>query len=130
MKPEDIKFIVIHCSDSPQDRGDDASTIDRWHREKGWDMIGYHDVILEDGTVQYGRPTWMPGAHVYGYNKKSIGIVLMGKGVYTGQQWAKLPKHIHKRLEQFPNAVVCGHNDLDKNKGCPLFDVKAWWRAL
>ena len=130
MKPEDVKFIVIHCSDSPQDRGDDASTIDRWHREKGWDMIGYHKVILEDGVVENGRPEWMPGAHVYGYNQKSVGVCLIGNGLYTGQQWGSLPNAIHDLLKQFPQAVVCGHNDLDKNKECPRFDVKAWWSSL
>jgi len=130
MKAEDIKFIVIHCSDSPQDRGDNAATINNWHKEKGWDMIGYHHVILEDGTVENGRPAWMQGAHVRGYNQKSIGICLIGKGVYTGQQWAALPRIIHKLLGEFPSAVVCGHNDLDKNKLCPLFDVKQWWKLL
>lgn len=130
MKPESVKFIVVHCSDSPQDRGDNAYVINKWHKEKGWDMIGYHRVILEDGTVEQGRPIWMPGAHAYGYNQKSLGICLIGKGTYTLQQWQSLRDTIHDLLKSHPAAVVCGHNDLDKSKGCPLFDVKAWWKSL
>ena len=38
----EIKKVIIHCSDS--DFGT-ASVIDGWHKERGWDGIGYHYVI-------------------------------------------------------------------------------------
>ena len=127
MKASEVEYIVVHCSDSPQGRGDTASTIHAWHLANGWDGIGYHRVILEDGKVENGRPLYWVGSHAYGYNSKSIGICLIGEGVYTSDQWGALRKLIFKLLERSPAAKVVGHCDLDKNKTCPNFDVKAWW---
>ncbi|MGC9319399.1 MAG: N-acetylmuramoyl-L-alanine amidase [Armatimonadota bacterium] len=63
----------------------DADRIAAWHRERGFSAeyrgriyhIGYHYVILPDGTVQRGRPDWMLGAHTYGHNDY-LGICLVG----------------------------------------------------
>ena len=68
-----IKRIIIHCSDTPEGRDDTAADIDRWHRAKGWDGIGYHYVVRLDGTIETGRPLERPGAHCAGYNQSSIG---------------------------------------------------------
>ena len=127
MNFEDVKYIVVHCSDSPQGRGDNAATIHRWHLEKGWDGIGYHRVILEDGTVEHGRPLYWKGAHVGAQNSRSVGVCLIGDGIYTHEQYAALRTLIFELLEQFPAAAVVGHCDLDINKTCPQFDVKTWW---
>jgi N-acetyl-anhydromuramyl-L-alanine amidase AmpD len=127
MKAEDVKYIVVHCSDSPQGRGDNAETIHLWHIQKGWDGIGYHRVILEDGTVENGRPLYWVGSHARGNNSKSVGVCLIGDGIYTPQQWHALRELIFKLLTRFPGAAVVGHNDLDSGKTCPKFDVKAWW---
>jgi len=129
MKASEVEYIVIHCSASPQGRGDNAETIHAWHLANGWDGIGYHDVIIEDGTVESGRPYYWNGSHARGYNAKSIGVCLIGEGTYTLQQWDALRKHVFKLLEKFPQAKVVGHNQLDPNKDCPMFDVEAWWNA-
>jgi N-acetyl-anhydromuramyl-L-alanine amidase AmpD len=63
----------------------DAGTISAWHEQRGFAaeyrghtyFIGYHYVILPDGTVQQGRPEWMIGAHTYGYNDY-LGVCLVG----------------------------------------------------
>ena len=80
--------VVIHHSASAgveAGRPVDAALIDRWHEHRGWgeetrggaEHIGYHYVILPDGTVQAGRPEWMRGAHVRGHNDY-LGICLVG----------------------------------------------------
>ena len=127
MKASEIEYIVVHCSDSPQGRGDTAATIHSWHLENDWSGIGYHRVILENGTVENGRPLYWKGAHARPYNSKSIGICLIGEGVFTFEQYDALRKLILRMLERSPQAKVVGHCDLDKNKTCPNFDVKAWW---
>lgn len=48
------------------------------HLSKGWAGIGYHHVILPDGTIETARPEKTVGAHAYGVNPRSIGIVLVG----------------------------------------------------
>lgn len=62
-----------------------AAKIAEWHKERGFGAdyreqtfaIGYHYVILPDGTVEQGRPEWMLGAHTYAYNDY-LGICLVG----------------------------------------------------
>ena len=133
MKASDIQYIVIHCSDSPHGRGDGAEEIHRWHITKKpspYDGIGYHRVINEGGRVEHGRPLYWQGAHARGFNGVSLGICLIGNGVYTPQQWISLKDEIHRLLLVAPKAKVVGHNDLDSSKGCPLFDVQAWWNSL
>lgn len=115
--------VVIHCSDSPQGRGDDASTIDRWHRERGFDCIGYHYVILEDGTIQPGRPHGAMGAHAKGYNHYT-GICLIGIDSFTPQQFNSLEVLIGNF--DVPLDRVLGHYEVSDTKTCPNFDVEAF----
>ena len=125
-----IVNIVVHCSASPQGRGDDASDIHRWHREKGWDGIGYHYVILEDGMGQVGRPLYWVGAHVANYNDTSIGICLIGEGGdATEAQLGMLESLITGLLVDYPDANPMGHCDLDPvhKAHCPGFNVADWY---
>lgn len=120
--------IVIHCSDSPQGRGDDASTIDRWHKERGWSGIGYHYVILEDGTIQCGRPLGKTGAHAKGHNNK-IGICLIGQTVFTDAQFLSLEvltKGLANQYNIEPKDIL-GHY-MVSSKTCPNFDVDTFKR--
>ena len=120
-----IPGIIIHCSDSPQGRGDDAATIDRWHRERGFDSIGYHYVILENGTVEEGRPLGTHGAHALGYNHY-VGICLIGKGDFTEEQFNSLEQLI--RMFDVESKRILGHYDVS-HKPCPRFDVEAFKEA-
>lgn len=124
-----IHTIVIHASDSPH-RGDSAATIHGWHKERGWDGIGYHYVITEDGVVELGRPHYWTGSHVAGHNTNTLGICLLGLGTditdFTPNQMDALYSLVARLLSMYPEAGVCGHRDLDDRKTCPGFDVKAW----
>lgn len=59
--------------------------IDRWHKEKGWDGIGYHFVIRADGEVCEGRKLKKIGAHAKGRNHY-VGIALTGYDIFTPAQ--------------------------------------------
>ncbi|WP_108163196.1 N-acetylmuramoyl-L-alanine amidase [Saccharospirillum sp. MSK14-1] len=129
-----IKFIAIHCSDSPNERDVSAADIHRWHKEKGWDGIGYNEVITRSGEIQHGRPPYWQGAHVQdfdgdgiGDNSDSIGICLIGRDVFTDAQFYSLTKLVNEYLLIYPNAQVVGHYQLDSRKTCPNFDVQSWW---
>lgn len=50
---------------------------------RGFHDIGYHYVILSDGTIQTGRPENEEGAHCEHHNIDSIGICLVGKIEFT-----------------------------------------------
>lgn len=117
-----IKLHIIHCSDSPQGRGDNAKTIDKWHRARGWNGCGYHFVILEDGTIEFGRSLLKSGAHAKGYNQISIGTCLIGIDYFTEAQFKSL-RFLDKLFKIQYNCKTIPHNEVNKNKSCPNFDV-------
>lgn len=121
--PQDIEYLVVHCSDSPPDRGDTAADINRWHIKRGFDLIGYHKVILPSGEVQNGRPEYVEGAHCRGYNSSSLAVCLIGIDYFTPQQFEALGEVLKRWRGKHPNAEIVGHCDLDPRKTCPNFDV-------
>ena len=118
--------------------------IRKWHTDpeedggRGWSDIGYLYVIRRSGGVETGRGVLEAGAHVRGYNNKSVGICLVG-GVdadgnaednYTPGQMESLVKLLLGLEVTFPMAFVQGHRDFpDVDKECPCFDVVPWWAA-
>ena len=125
-----ITKIILHCSATRERQAFTAKDIDLWHRRQGFQMIGYHYVILLDGTVETGRPLEQPGAHTYGHNANSIGICYIGGldqdgkpcDTRTPQQRQAMKQLIVALLRKFPNATVHGHREF-ANKDCPCFDV-------
>ena len=69
------KGITIHHSASPDVS---ANEIDMWHKERGWNGIGYHFVIRQDGSIELGRNINRVGAHNRGKNQTHIGICCTG----------------------------------------------------
>tara|TARA_R110002111_G_scaffold157300_1_gene223894 strand:+ start:3536 stop:3922 length:387 start_codon:yes stop_codon:yes gene_type:complete len=120
-----INKIVIHCSASPNGREDTAEDIHRWHKEKGWDGIGYHYVIERKGKLVNGRPEYWQGAHASGHNKNSLGICLIGTDKFTIEQWSILENLVRKLLIKYPQSKIIGHNEVS-DKTCPGFDVQKW----
>lgn len=77
---------VVHHTDSHDVSVDE---IDRWHRERGWDGIGYHWLIRADGSIEEGRSMEKAGAHARGRNDY-VGIALTGRSAFTPAQIAAL----------------------------------------
>ena len=127
-----ITEIIIHCSATREGHAFTAEDIDRWHRERGYRSIGYHYVVLLDGTVQEGRPLDVAGAHCQGHNAHSIGVCYIGgldlngkpKDTRTPMQCHALEQLITVLHLRFPTATVHGHREY-ANKECPCFDVKS-----
>lgn len=126
-----IDEIIVHCSATPRGRNVTASDIDRWHRERGWNGIGYHYVVGLDGNIEPGRDENEIGAHCKGHNAHSIGICYIGGlssdgnvaiDTRTDEQRVALTKLIMLLKERYPDAKVYGHRDFAK-KDCPCFDV-------
>ena len=142
-----ITGIVIHCSATEEGEDFDISDIDRWHKKRGFNRVGYHFVIKLDGTIQTGRELSMIGAHVSGHNKNTIGICYIGglgadkkaKDTRTDAQKESLRwliSAIKNTIKGGAAFTVKGHRDYspDQNgdciiqtyeriKDCPCFEV-------
>ena len=143
------QLIVLHVTATPPTMDIGAAEVDRMHRARGFNGIGYHYVIRRDGKVEAGRPVDQIGAHVAGWNSVSVGISLVG-GVdargraednRTEAQMASLVPLFQKLLGKYPDAKICGHRDLSPDgdgdgviepqewiKECPCFDAIPWAR--
>jgi len=137
--PEEIDTIVIHISDSYYG---DVSTIRQWHKDRGWDDIGYHFVITNcfptrykweakkpdrvfDGKVHTGRSLEFEGAHVQGHNGHSIGICMIGKkGGFTSKEIDSAIGLCKLMMNRFPTIEhVKGHYEFTDQKTCPDLDM-------
>lgn len=128
-----INEVIFHCTATPEGRWFDRKDVNAWHKQRGWAMIGYHYLILLDGTIQVGRPIGMVGAHCEGHNTGTIGICYVGgltadgkrpKDTRTAAQIAAtewLVKALKKKFKI--RSRVKGHNEYNHGKACPSFNV-------
>ncbi len=130
------RAIVIHHSAS---RHDTTASIDRWHRKRGWDGIGYHFVIGNGREMAEGQidPTFRwkrqrEGAHAGSapaskpLNETGIGICLIGNfaedqpGDWQVQRLVKLCAVLIGHLPNLSTAAIIGHRDVPgKDTDCP-----------
>ena len=128
-----IDSIIIHCSATKAGRNFTEKDIDTWHRTRGFSGIGYHWVVLLDGTLRKGRDESQTGAHCtqQRMNSRSIGICYIGgldnngrpADTRTAAQRHTLNSIIHDiRSRRGSNLKVYGHRDFAP-KACPCFDA-------
>ena len=132
------EYIILHCSDSPFGC---ARIIDVWHRERGFDRVGYQYIILNgytksskeyirtlDGAIEVGRYEDETGAHARGYNSQSIGICLIGTDEFTPSQMESLGRLVAdiQQRHNIGREHLLGHYEtaLAGGKTCPNLDMK------
>lgn len=127
-----INRIILHCSATPEGKDFTVADIDRWHKARGWQGIGYHYVVYRDGSVHNGRDIAVAGAHTSGYNKNSIGVCYIGgvaadgktaKDTRTPAQRRALRVLVEQLQKQFPQATIHGHYEFAA-KACPSFKIE------
>lgn len=128
-----IDMLIIHTTATKPSMDIGVAEIDDWHRQRGWSEIGYHAVIRRNGVIEQGRDISKIGAHAKGYNRKSIGVALVGgldsygnpENNFTNAQWQSLKQYVQEFMQANPKGKVIGHNQVS-SKACPCFDVPSW----
>jgi N-acetylmuramoyl-L-alanine amidase len=129
-----IDAIVVHCSDSPDDRDVGVREIRRWHTEQppagnGWSDVAYHYIVRRNGEVELGRFESEIGAHVNGRNSKTIGVCWVGRDKPTEEQLDKLEALVVELAYRYELGVhqVFGHSEAVRTgKTCPNLDMVAF----
>jgi hypothetical protein len=135
-----VDTIWVHCAATQPDWmagrhiSEKVAEIRRWHQNLGWLREGYHWFIDRDGQIAPGRPETMEGSHVKGYNRKSLGVCLLGghgsnatdafEKHFTPQQKRALIQLVADIKSRTPIKAIRGHNEVAA-KACPGFTVKA-----
>ena len=130
-KREITDTIVIHCTQTPPNMDVDVEKVTQWHKERGFDTIGYHYLIKRDGTLQVGRDEDVVGAHAVAVNGTSIGVALAGGGTpdmgwennFTPIQFQTLKSILMKLKDKYDIQNIIVHYQVDAGKECPSFDV-------
>lgn len=126
-----INEIIIHCSATREGRDYTVADITRWHKQRGFNTIGYHYVIYRDGSLNLGRDVNLVGAHCTNHNAHSIGVCYIGgckldgispKDTRTDAQKTTLVNLLKELRRKYPYARIHGHRDF-ANKACPSFDA-------
>ena len=132
-------LIVIHGSLTKPNDDDGVDYMRSVHMRQGCVDVGYHYVIRRNGIIELGRPIHAIGNHSKNRNRDSIGICMIGGGDskhrpkspdYTISQMDSLAHLCCTLIRVFPEADICGHNRIDANSLCPVFNVADWWAAI
>lgn len=146
-----LKYLVIHCTATPEGRDVTPEDIRRWHTSpvsaggRGWKQVGYTDLIRLDGTVERlvnnnedaNVDPWEITNGAKGYNSISRHIVYAGgcdksmnpKDTRTAAQEKALIAYVKDFHRRFPNVRIIGHNEIAA-KACPSFDVQKWLKSI
>lgn len=145
-----LKYLVIHCTATPEGREVSAATIRRWHTApppegRGWKQVGYSAMIHLDGTIEslvafndndIIEP-WEITNGAVGINSVARHIVYVGgtdkdgraKDTRTKDQLLAMEFFVLDQVAKYPNIEVAGHNQFAK-KDCPSFIVADWLRSI
>lgn len=149
---KELKYLVIHCTATPEGRDVSAAEIRRWHTApvsqggRGWKQVGYTDLVHLNGSVERlvanNEEAWVDDWEVTngaaGYNGVSRHIVYAGgvakdgktaKDTRTEAQKKALESYVKEFHQKHPKVKIVGHCQLAA-KACPSFDVPSWLKTI
>jgi hypothetical protein len=152
MSRQPLKYLVIHCTATPEGREVTSDEIRKWHTSpvseggRGWRQVGYTDIIHLDGTVERLVKNnedayvddWEVTNGTTGYNSISRHIVYAGGVAKDGKtpedtrtlaQEAAMEKYVKDFHRRSPNVRIIGHREIAA-KACPSFDVQKWLEQI
>lgn len=129
MKQSNIKQIVIHHSASkPSTTIEEISTC---HKSRGFNQVGYHKVIYDDGTIMNGRPESTVPASVKDHNKATLAVCVTGNFEVdhpTTFQLISLELVIQEWRTKWPGVKIVCHRDLAATL-CPGKNLYSWVKS-
>lgn len=139
----DFTHLMWHCLETPEGKHFDKADVERWHlQHNGWSRVGYSAIFLLDGTLQILIPfdkddvidSWEISNGARGWNGRTRHVGYVGgmdrKGVSkdtrTPEQLASMQTFAAMHTMMWPKVKHIGHNQVNRQKTCPSFDVPSW----
>ena len=135
MLKNEINKIIVHVSDSPDDKDFGLKEINEWHQKREFPKsslgfyCGYHYVIRRSGLIEVARSEAEIGAHCRGHNQGSIGICWVGRDAITSEQQKTLVSLCASLCVKYALEAkqVFGHREFNSEKTCPnILDLDAF----
>jgi N-acetylmuramoyl-L-alanine amidase len=153
MNRKSTEAIVLHCTATLEGQPYNAVAIREMHQRRGFSDIGYHFLIGIEGEEWQGRkPLQAVGAHVRGFNDRTLGVSYVGGlrasdakpvDTRTPKQIKTMIDLLKRLMKVYPNAIILGHRDLSPDldgdgiiepfefiKICPCFDAGPWAKSV
>lgn len=126
-----IKTITLHCSASDIAAHDSIQVIREWHTSpppagRGWDDVGYHFFIRQNGWLELGRPIIKEPASAKGHNADTIAICLSGDKCFSIAQYKVAALLIRNLMDVFDIKLedIYPHHHFNPDKTCPNYDIE------
>lgn len=137
MGKQKLKYLVIHCTATPEGRDVSGTDIRRMHtapkpQGRGWRQVGYTDLFRLDGTrerlVENNEDAYVDGWEITngatGYNSVSRHVVYAGgldkqmrpKDTRTAAQRKAMADYVLDFHRRFPDVRIIGHRDLSPDR--------------
>lgn len=152
MGKQKLKYLVIHCTATPEGRDVSAADIRRMHtspkpRGRGWRQVGYTDLFRLDGTrerlVKNNEDAYVDGWEITngaaGFNSVSRHIVYAGgvakdgktpKDTRTPAQRSAMAEYVQDFHKRHPDVKIIGHRDLSPDRnGNGKVEPNEWTKA-
>ncbi len=147
-----LKYLIVHCTATPEGRSVIKEDIIRWHTNpvskggRGWSKVGYSRLITLEGDLvlmnDYNEndvvEPWEITNGAVGKNSVSRHIVYAG-GLDKDGKTAKDTRNFRQKntlnlytldvIAKHPDILVAGHNQFAA-KACPSFDTVTWLRSI
>lgn len=146
-----LKFLVIHCTATPEGREVTSDQIRHWHLDpppagRGWHQVGYTDLLHLNGGVERlvknnedgNVDPWEITNGAVGINSISRHVVYAGgltddakhpKDTRTPDQRKTMLRYVQDMIRLHPDILVAGHNQFAA-KACPSFNVPMWLQSV
>lgn len=152
MGKQKLKYLVIHCTATPEGRDVSAADIRRMHTSpkpqgRGWRQVGYTDLFRLDGTrerlVKNNEDAYVDGWEVTngaaGFNSVSRHIVYAGgvakdgktpQDTRTPAQRSTMAEYVQDFHRRHPDVKIIGHRDLSPDRnGNGKVEPNEWTKA-
>lgn len=124
-----VTKVYVHCSAHDGESTDNAATMNRWHKERGWNGIGYHFFIRFDGTIEHGRSIAKTPSAQKWHNRGTIAICCHGgqdlkPDAFTPEQFDSLRRLCADIDKAYGGKITFhGHKEVSR-KACPVYDYR------
>lgn len=142
-----IKYLIWHCSATPESKDYTEAEIRNWFTSRGWDNPGYRDITHLDGSIlnlqEHNQNEFIDNFEMTngakGLNQEAIHLAYIGgvsrynpkesKDTRTNEQYYSMEAQTKYYMYKYPWIKILGHNQVAR-KACPSFYVPDFCRDI
>lgn len=134
MKRQQTDLIVLCDTQTTPDQNLCLKDLDNRDRRRGYFQCCYHFVVKRDGEIEHGHRKYTDPAMGLGrHNPFSVSVCLvggLGEPAFTRPQMASLKDLLEELQDEYPDACVQHHHEIDPKVASHGLDLVALGKDL